>query len=414
MLVVGQEFSDLTDEVDVGAETVVVVGGHAPQLGFDEWLGAHEPREPALSPAGGDVALQLYTSGTTGMPKGAMLTHDNLWRMHTAIVDEWRLDASSVSLCALPLFHIAGLIQVVAPMIAGCPTILHREFRPAAFLDALGRHRVTHTALVPAMLQSVLAAPELRDADTSSLRVMAYGAAPISEDVLARAVSAFGCDFFGVYGLTEITGPAVLLRPGDHRLDGPHRGRLRSAGTPLGGIEVRIVDPGTGRDAAVGEVGEVWLRGPTVMAGYWNRPKETAAVITTDGWLRSGDAGYLDEDGYLYIHDRIKDMIVTGGENVYPAEVENALMSHAGVADAAVIGVPDERWGEAVKAVVVRAPGSHVTDVELIEACRQRLARFKCPTSVVFVDALPRNPSGKVLKREVRAPYWRNRERHVG
>ena len=223
-----------------------------------------------------------------------------------------------------------------------------------------------------------------------------------------------GCAFWQVYGLTETTGGIVNLPPADHDPTGPNRHRLRSCGRPGPGVEVRIVDPDTGADAATGAVGEIWVRGPQVMQGYWNNPAATADVIDADGWFRTGDAGYLDADGYLYIHDRVKDMIVTGGENVYPAEVENVLMGHPAIGDVAVIGVPDERWGETVKAIVVLdagRPSSSVDDV--IAFARERLARFKCPTSVDVVDALPRNPSGKILKKDLRAPYWEGRERQV-
>jgi long-chain acyl-CoA synthetase len=229
----------------------------------------------------------------------------------------------------------------------------------------------------------------------------------------------FNCKFWQAYGLTESTGTVVNLPPEDHDLDGPNTHRLRSCGVAGPGVELRIVDvdadtdTDTAIDLPTGEVGEIWVRSRQVMKGYWNLPEETERVITREGWLRTGDVGYLDDDGYLYIHDRVKDMIVSGGENVYPAEVENVLMDHPGVADCAVIGIPDDTWGETGKAVVVRAAGSDVTEQELIEHCRQRLARFKCPTSVDWSDGLPRNPSGKILKKDLREPYWAGRDRRV-
>jgi acyl-CoA synthetase (AMP-forming)/AMP-acid ligase II len=241
-----------------------------------------------------------------------------------------------------------------------------------------------------------------------------YGASPISEQVLADSVRTFGCDFLQAYGLTETTGTVVILPAEDHDPDGPNRHRLRAAGRPVPGTEARVVDAATGEDQPVGEVGEIWIRGPLVMKGYWNMPEATADAIIEGGWFRTGDAGYFDDDGYIYLYDRVKDMIVSGGENVYPAEVENALMSHPGVADAAVIGVPDDRWGETPKAMVVRASGSEVTEAELIAHCKERLATFKCPTSVDWLDALPRNPSGKILKKDLREPFWAGRERRIG
>ena len=243
--------------------------------------------------------------------------------------------------------------------------------------------------------------------------MMAYGASPISTQVLADSLRVFGCGFMQVYGLTETTGAVTGLFPEDHDPDGPRAHLLRSAGKPLGGVEIRIVDAATGSDAGVNEVGEIWVRTPQNMKGYWNLPEETAKTILEDGWLRTGDAGYLDADGYLYIHDRVKDMIVSGGENIYPAEIENVLMAHPSVADAAVIGVPSERWGETPKALIVRAAGADPSEQELIDYCRERLAKFKCPTSVDWVEVLPRNPSGKILKKDLRAPYWEGRSRLV-
>jgi acyl-CoA synthetase (AMP-forming)/AMP-acid ligase II len=223
------------------------------------------------------------------------------------------------------------------------------------------------------------------------------------------------CRFWQAYGLTETTGSVVNLPPDDHDTTGANRHRLRSCGLPGPGVELRIVDP-DGSESATGDVGEIWIRSPQVMQGYWHQPDETAKAVTEDGWFKSGDAGYLDADGYLYIHDRVKDMIVSGGENVYPAEVENVLMSHPGIADVAVIGVPHEKWGETAKAMVVRAAGDAgdaLTADDVIAYAKERLATFKCPTTVEWLDVLPRNPSGKVLKRELREPYWEGHDRRV-
>jgi long-chain acyl-CoA synthetase len=239
---------------------------------------------------------------------------------------------------------------------------------------------------VPAALQFLQMVPGVDEVDFSGVRMMAYGASPISEEVLVGAIKMFpNADFWQVYGLTETTAGVVFLPPEDHDIDGPNKHRLRSCGLPGPGVELRIVDADAHR-LPTGEVGEIWIRSPQVMKGYWNMPDETAKAITADGWFRSGDAGYLDADGYLYIHDRVKDMIVSGGENVYPAEVENVLMAHPAVADAAVIGVPDEKWGETAKAIIVKVPGAEVTEEELIDHCRDQLARFKCPTSVDWAD----------------------------
>ncbi len=259
----------------------------------------------------------------------------------------------------------------------------------------------------------MLATEEIATTDLSSLRNIFYGASPISEDVLVKCMEAFGCGFNQVYGMTETTGAITALLAKDHDPDGPRRHLLRSAGQPHPHVEIAILSPSGEGEVAVGDVGEIWTRSPYNMAGYWQSPEETAFTMNDEGWLRTGDAGYIDDDGYLYLHDRIKDMIVTGGENVYPAEIENALLSHASVVDAAVIGVPDDRWGETVKGIVVLADGARLDEAGIIEHCRSQLAHYKCPTSIDQAEVLPRNPSGKILKRELREPYWVGTERNI-
>jgi long-chain acyl-CoA synthetase len=352
-----------------------------------------------------DIAFQLYSSGTTGRPKGVMLSNANFFGLLPLARGMWELDEHSVNLGAMPLFHIGGGGWVTAGMYVGCTTVLVRDIDPVALVGLIAEHHITHGFVVPALLQFMLMVPGVQDADFSSLKMLAYGASPISDEVLARSIETFKCKFWQVYGLTETTGAIVNLPPEDHDLNGPNRHRLRSCGLPGPGVELRIVDPANGEDRPPGDVGEIWVRSPQVMMGYWHMPEETAKAIDNEGWFRTGDAGYLDADGYLYIHDRVKDMIVSGGENV--------LMAHPAVADCAVIGVPDERWGETVKAIVVRTPGSEVTEAELIAHCTAQLAKFKCPTSVDWIDVLPRNPSGKVLKKDLRAPFWEGRERMV-
>jgi long-chain acyl-CoA synthetase len=255
------------------------------------------------------------------------------------------------------------------------------------------------------MLQMLTAAPRAAERDYSALRSIAYGAAPITTPVLKASLRTFACAMLGLYGLTESTGGVVALEPEDHEPDGPRKHLLRSAGRPYPWVELKIVDPASGERLGPHAVGEVWLRGPNVTPGYFNRPAETAAALTPDGWLRTGDGGHLDEDGYLFLADRIKDMIVSGGENVYPVEVEEALAQHADVADVAVIGVPDAHWGEAVKALVVPRPGARPAPEDLIAFARERLAGYKLPRSVDLVDELPRTLSGKVLKRELRKRF---------
>ena len=386
-------------------------------VSFHDWLARFEPLAEHYSATPGETALQLYSSGTTGLPKGVELTHANLLLPRSLFHDVWGFrGGQSVMFNALPSFHIAGIELALLTLLLGGETVLQPEFDPQRILPAIGEHRVTHMFLVPAMIMVLVNTPGAGEADYSSLERIAYGAAPISDKVLLDAMRVFGCGFLQVYGLTETTGAVTFLPPEDHAPNGPRAHLLRSAGKALPGVELRIVDA-AGKDVADGEVGEVWIRTAQNMKGYWNNPKATRDVFpegrpADGGWFRSGDAGYLRE-GYLYIHDRIKDMIISGGENIYPAEVENALMKHPAVADVAVIGVPDEKWGEAVKACVVLKPEASADAAALIAFAREQIAHYKCPKSIDFLPALPRNPSGKLLKYQLRKPYWEGLDRRV-
>jgi acyl-CoA synthetase (AMP-forming)/AMP-acid ligase II len=377
------------------------------------WVSAFAPLAGEAAPARDDTALQLYSSGTTGLPKGVELTHRNLAQgMMTAVPEAigYR-GAPDVMLNVLPTYHIAGVGVGLLTAARGGMSVLYPDFDPAKAVAAIAEHRITHAFLVPAMIQFMLQAPGAQASDYSSLKGISYGASPISEKVLVEALRTFKCDFMQVYGLTETTGAITLLAPEDHDPDGPKRELLRSAGKPIEGVELRVVDPAGEKDCAEGKVGEVWIRSLQNMKGYWGNDRATQAAFV-GRWIRSGDAGYL-RNGYLFLHDRIKDMINSGGENIYPAEVENVLMLHPALADGAVIGVPDEQWGEAVKACVVLKPGARASAAEIIEFMRARIAHFKCPKSVDFLAAIPRNPTGKILKRVLREPYWRGRERRI-
>jgi long-chain acyl-CoA synthetase len=419
VLIVGEEVLPVLAEMEpelTTVKTVVVIGDRGDRQTaeqYEPWLARHPASDPGVEPSADDVALQMYSSGTTGRPKGVMLTNGNFFSGVEANGEVLEMSASSVNLVAMPLFHVAGGAWGITGLSFGCPNVLLRDVDPFEILRLIQEYRITHTVLVPAVIQVLISLPGVEDADFSSMEVLVYGASPISEAVLTGAIERIGCKFVQAYGLTETTGGVVILPPADHDPAGPNRHRLRAAGRAGPNTQLRVTDPDAGEDAPPGVVGEVLIRSPQNMKGYWNLPEETAETILDDGWLRSGDAGYLDEDGYLYIHDRVKDMIISGGENIYPAEVENVLMSHPAIADAAVIGVPDERWGETPKAIVVARPDQNVDAVNVIAFARERLAHYKCPTSVDVVDELPRNPSGKVLKRELRAPYWEGHQRSV-
>jgi long-chain acyl-CoA synthetase len=399
LVIAGPDYEEIVSQVVAtlaAPPKVVRVAGE-----YEVWLGAYEPADPGGRGESDDVVLQLYTSGTTGVPKGVLTTHRNLAAC-AETSPYWQFDDETVSATPLPMFHIGGIGWTFLGLWNGATTILVREFVPETVLDLLERERVTNAIFVPTMLQMLTAVPGADERDYSALRSIAYGASPITTPVLTAAVRTFRCSLYGVYGLTESTGGVVQLDPEDHDPGGPREHLLRSAGRPLPWVELRVAHPDTGAELGPREVGEVWLRAPNVTPGYYDRPEETAAVLTPDGWLRTGDGGYLDEEGYLFLTDRIKDMIVSGGENVYPIEVEEALSHHPDVLEVAVIGVPDERWVEAVTALVVRRPGGRATAQDLLAFARGRLAGYKLPRSIEFVDELPRTPSGKVLKRELR------------
>jgi long-chain acyl-CoA synthetase len=395
VILAGEAYAEVAADLARGPELVVL--GEA----YERLVAAHDPIDPGGRGAPGDTVLQMYTSGTTGVPKGVLTTHRNL-AAAAAASTLWGFDHDTISMTPLPMFHVGGIGWAYLGLWNGATTILIRDFAPDAVLDTLERERVTNAVLVPTMLQRLTAVAGAAERDFSALRSIAYGASPITTPVLKAALRTFRCQLFGVYGLTESTGGVVQLDPDDHDPDGPREGLLRAAGRPLPWVELRVVDPKTHTDRAPGEIGEVWLRAPNVMEGYFERPQETTAALTPDGWLRTGDGGYLDDDGYLFLTDRIKDMIVSGGENVYPIEVEEVLAHHPDVADVAVVGVPDERWGETVKALVVPTADRTPTAEELVAFARERLAGYKLPRSIEFVDDLPRTATGKVLKRELR------------
>jgi fatty-acyl-CoA synthase len=398
-------------------KTAVAIGAAPPSgwAAWDDWL-AGQPDAPCGRHIAGDTdAYQMYTSGTTGRPKGAVLTHRavsaNLTQLNT--LHRIRIRPGERYLIVAPVYHAAAAVACFWTVSQGGSLYIQEDFLPAEAVRALAREQIVGATLVPAMIQAVLVmVPDVAAHRYEALRFMVYGASPIAEETLRRAMEVFSCDFAQGYGMTETTAALTFLVPEDHHRALREKPQLLlSAGRALLGTEVRVVDP-EGKPVPTGAIGEIAARGPQLMRGYWNLPEATAEALR-GGWMHTGDAGVIDEEGYIYLQDRVKDMIVSGGENVYPREIENVLFQHPAVADVAVIGVPDERWGETVKAIVVARQGRMPTAEELIDFCRDKLAGYKRPRSVDFLPALPRNPSGKVLKRELREPYWEGQRRRI-
>lgn len=418
LLFVGADFVDRARELLAGAArevACVVFGDDAPSHGraYAAWRDAAPADDPALPADPDEVVVQMYTSGTTGHPKGVMLANRSFFAVVAAMRaagDPWiGFGPRDVSLMPIPSFHIGGLWWAMTGLNAGATNVVMEAFVGAELLRLVERHRVTKTCMVPAMMQVALLEPDAERTDFGSLDTVVYGGSPIPRALMELALATFGCRFAQIYGLTETGNTAVCLRPEDHEdLDSE---RLKAAGRPYPGVQLECRDA-DGRALPPRAIGEICIRSPANMVGYWHRDEATAETLR-DGWILTGDAGFLDEAGYVYVQDRVKDMIIYAGENVYPAEIESVLCDHPDVVEAAVIGVPDERWGEQVKAVVVRRAGASVTGRALIAHARGALAEFKLPKSVDFVDALPRTVSGKIKKAELRAPFWEGRERQV-
>jgi acyl-CoA synthetase (AMP-forming)/AMP-acid ligase II len=360
-----------------------------------------------------DDVYQMYTSGTTGHPKGAVITHRALTTNMAQNALHCHGPVGERSLVVTPLFHAATVPSTFSPIWWGGSMLIHERFDPNAVVRSLDEERVGFAMLVPAMILACLTGvTDVAERKYEHLRQIYYGASPIAEQTLRQALSVFKCQFVQTYGLTEATQLVTVLSHEDHeRALSSKPELLLSAGRTAVGTQARIVD-GVGARLPTGQVGQLAVRGPQLMRGYWNLPEATSETIR-EGWLMTGDAASMDDEGYVYIQDRVKDMIISGGENIYPREVENVLFEHPAIADAAVIGVPDDRWGESVKAFVVFQSGSSATADEIITFCRGQLAGFKLPKSVDVISAIPRTTTGKVLKRELRAPYWAGRERQV-
>ncbi|RMF69841.1 MAG: long-chain-fatty-acid--CoA ligase [Alphaproteobacteria bacterium] len=380
-----------------------------PARSFARWRDSHPARPPAYRPSPRDPLFLMYTSGTTGLPKGALISHEAVvlarrfedeMRVHDPAFPLW--DPDQVQLVQAPVFHLTGNVWALLGLYGGGRLVIHRRFDAGAVLEAIARHRITRLILVPAMLHALITHPALPETDLSSLDCIYYGGSPTPLPLLTAALRAFPCGFLQVYGMTEAGGSVSYLSPSEHDPEGrnPH---MRSAGRPYPWVEICIQDQ-AGRPLPAGEIGEIAVRTPTVMQGYAGRPEATAAVLR-DGWLLTGDAGYLDEDGFVYVVDRVRDMIISGGENIFPAEIEAEIARHPAVREVAVIGVPSSRWGEEVCAVIVPEPGRQLTAEALETFLRTRIAGYKLPRQWAFVDALPRNATGKVLRRVLKERF---------
>ena len=396
-------------------KTLIFAGEGAVPEGMHDYsaiVAAAEPVEDA-GRSGEDLAGIYYTGGTTGFPKGVMLSHRSLYVSNLSSCREFCMPDGARYLHAAPMFHLADGAASLAATFAGGTHIMIPAFTPEAALKAIEAHRPTNVLLVPTMIQMLVRSPDFAKYDTTSLTAIMYGASAISEAVLVEAMTKLpNAKFVQAYGQTELSPVATILPPEYHVTEGPNAGKLRSAGKAVGCCELKIVDE-DGNELPTGTVGQVAVKGPVTMLGYWNKPEQTAEALR-DGWVYTGDGGYLDEEGFLFIADRMKDMIVSGGENVSSAEVEQAVTQHPAVAECATIGIPHEKWGESVHSIVILKPGASATEKEIIDHCHTIIAGYKCPRSVEFRDdPMPLSAAGKVLKRDLRAPYWEGLDRNV-
>jgi acyl-CoA synthetase (AMP-forming)/AMP-acid ligase II len=378
----------------VGEEAGAVITLSAESIPWDEELS-----DPAavLTAGDGDDCMLYFTSGSTGRPKAVVHQYNRVNRNIVSLLPGF--EPGAVTLIIPPVFHVAGAVWVQHTLISGATMVFPRD--GSTILQTISDFGVTHALMVPTLIQMMLAEQAASGLEAPRLRVIAYGTSPITSTLLRSAMDRFRCSFIQCYGTTEAGGVMTMLGADDHQLGGPHAGRMASAGVPLPGFTVQAVQPGTRRACKSGQTGELRVRTPLAMSGYWGDPEATAAVLDADGWLHTRDLGYLDEDGYVYVVGRLDDVIITGGENVHPAEVENVLSGLPGLAAACVTGVPDERWGQVVAVAVVRVDAA-LSEQQVLGHCRAHLAHYKCPRLIVFMDELPRNATGKVIRSHVR------------
>ncbi|WGV29174.1 long-chain-fatty-acid--CoA ligase [Halotia branconii] len=417
ILFVGAEFYQLVEsirnEIDSVKTIIALEKVDSNYLSYDIWSQEHSDESLNIVVTANDVAVQMYTSGTTGRPKGVQLGHYSFFAIAKEFAQRnqtWiNWNETNNSLLTLSLFHIGSLWWAIRGLAAGAENIVLENFIGVEVLEAIEKYRITKTFMVPAMIQVLLNEPLCQKTDFSSLEYVIYGGSPIAESSLKNAIATFGCNFVQIYGMTETGNCAVSLPAQDHT--STNKNILKAAGKPFPGVSIAIINS-EGKKLSCFEVGEVCIKSPANMIGYWKLPEATAKTLV-DGWIHTGDAGYVDEEGYVYICDRFKDMILYGGENVYPAEIENILYEHPAIREVAVIGVPDEDFGEAIKAIVVLKTGMKATALDIINFVRGKIADFKLPRSVEFTESLPRTPSGKLQKAKIREKYWQGYERRV-
>ena len=394
-------------------QSYVLMGADVPGMeSYERLIEEGSKEEPGIEPDPLDIALIIFTGGTTGMPRGAMHTHRGcVYSVHSMAIDV-RQNYNDVEMHVTPIYHTAMAAQIICSTFLGNKHVLARKFDPETVLNLIEKEGITCGFVVPTIINMLLQVPDLQKYDLSSLRALYYGGAPMPIKLLEQALKTIPCGFIQFYGQTEGFLYATLP-PEDHVVEGPPEKvrKSRAAGRALVNYELRVVD-GEDRDVPVGEVGEIVVRGPTMTAGYWDRPDETAEVIR-NGWLHTGDLARMDEDGYIYVVERKKDMIISGGKNIYCPEVEEVLYRHPAVLEATVFGIPDDYWGEAVKAAVALKPGKEVTEEELIEFCAQSISGWKKPKSVDFLKELPKSPTGKIIKRVLRDKYWEGAEKKI-
>ncbi|WP_269620052.1 long-chain-fatty-acid--CoA ligase [Zhongshania sp. BJYM1] len=413
----------LTELVDglrplIGDLTVISttdLGSH----NWQEWLensdSCNVANDDVCQPNTYSAFLQLYTSGTTGNPKGVVISHHNIIALYTMSQTSMPIKSGPGvrDLVCAPNFHIGGSGTLILPILAGASVVLHSSFNPIAVVNDLEQLKIDNMFIVPAMILAIIEyVPNIEQRDFSHLKQLLYGASPISTGLLEKAASIFKCDFYQCYGMTETTGTVVSLSPADHILALNGRPELlQSCGRPYAGVEVKVVNK-QGESMPSGQTGELLIRSESNMTGYFNLEQASRDTVV-NGWVHTGDSAMIDKDGYVFLRDRIKDMIVSGGENIYPIEIENVLSKHPAISDVAVVGIPDDKYGETPLACIVCAEGQTISSEELISYCRDKLAGFKIPRRVEHYDILPRNPSGKLLKKILREPFWQNRDRQI-